>query len=299
MAVAGEAQSDSWPLVHFGQVSVCWCCPHVQKQTCTSGRSWEATEEKPLEDCMLIGSSSSVAQQWALRGPGQDSMHGPLGGPGAWGCGEAAAPSGCWCSFPRQHHGCCRLHRRKTDIPYPISLFSSLHFPSLPFLFCPLLFSFVVPPILSLSSLSLFFLSRLLSPPHPPFLLFSVLSTSDPHAITPAGSSSPGGCRGCVTDAPDQQGAVAQARALAPSSASGKLEPQLAQELVKPRCAAALPCHPTTSTSLPPGVGSSPWGKHGVSARRRQCASAACHSTHDHLALGDNHKPLSGFGPLL
>lgn len=101
-------------------------------------------------------------------------------------------------------------------IPHLLILQPSL--PLLAFLFCPLLFPFVVPPILFLSSLSLFFLSRLLSPPHPPFLLFSVLSTSDPHAITPAGSSSPGGCRGCVTDALDQQGAVAQACALAPSS---------------------------------------------------------------------------------
>lgn len=46
--------------MHFAQVSLCCCCPHVQKQTCTSGSSWEDTEEEPQEVCVLIGSSSSL-----------------------------------------------------------------------------------------------------------------------------------------------------------------------------------------------------------------------------------------------
>lgn len=84
----------------------------------------------------------------------------------------------------------------------------------------------------SISSPGLFLsLSCLLLPPQPPSLLFSLLSTSDPHPITPAGSSSPGTHQECETDALDQQGATAQHQPPAgsqlscPSFPSGELKP--------------------------------------------------------------------------
>lgn len=84
----------------------------------------------------------------------------------------------------------------------------------------------------SISSPNIFlFLACLLSPPHPPSLLFSLLSTSDPHPITPAGPSSPGTHQGCETDALDQQKATAQPQPPAgsqlscPSFSSGELKP--------------------------------------------------------------------------
>lgn len=91
--LAGEAQSDPWPLVHFAQVSLHWCCPHVQKQTCTSGSSWEAIEEETLEVCVLIESSSSLQLCSGVPGLlGRTPCVVPLGLPGRQ---EAAAPSGC------------------------------------------------------------------------------------------------------------------------------------------------------------------------------------------------------------
>lgn len=95
----------------------------------------------------------------------------------------------------------------------------------------PLAFS-VCGTSYSISSPGLFlFLSCWLSLPQPPSLLSSLFSTSDPHPITPAGSSSPGSHQGCETDALDQQGATAQSQPPAgsqlscPSFPSGKLKP--------------------------------------------------------------------------
>lgn len=119
----------------------------------------------------------------------------------------------------------------KENVLYTISLFSSLHISFLPFLFCLLLFPFVVPTILFPLQASFFSYPACYQSPQPPSLLFSLLSTSDPHPVTPAGSSSPGTHQGCETDAVDQQRATAQPQPPAgsqlscPSFPSGELKP--------------------------------------------------------------------------
>lgn len=285
--------------MHFVQVSLCWCCPHVQKQACSSGSSWEATEEDPLELCMLIGSSSSLRLWSGIPGlPGRTAHVVPLG---LLECGDVGRLQPCLAASKASPGSTvaiagCRGARSiyLTSSPYSPAFASPCFSPSAP---C---FSLLQYLLLSCSSLPLF-LSHLLSPPHSPSLLFSLLSITNPRTISPAGSSSPGSCWRCVTDALHQQGAAAEAQAPAPTSCLPTPH-QESLSLAHPGAGRAQVCRsslPQCEHSLPPEAGSSPQRRCGDSAERRLCVSAACHPTHDHLALGSNHKLLSGFGPLL
>lgn len=131
------------------------------------------------------------------QGPMQDSIHSSL-----WGSQRGCSPV----RLPRPQCDCRRLYKPSLPLVFPL---------------LPLAFS-ICGTDYSISSSGL----SLLSPPQPPSLFFSLISTSDPHPITPAGSSSPG----CETDALDQQGATAQPQPSAgsqlscPSFPSGELK---------------------------------------------------------------------------